>query len=217
MPLDVVTIDARTPERHRSSLRRAQRLQQAWRAIEATPLPGSSSEPYQFAIRLAKVAPFEDGHITRPAGESFLEPIDMESLEKETVVLFYPASLGAALAYPCPPALHKDPNTSSHRPFLVELGTLVGRNLRETFRNWPILTSQLIQILVFILLLGLVFLQLGPSQTDIQNRMRVLFFFVISVIFTTVSPLLNFFPVTRSPIKKERASGMYRSISVYPA
>ena len=83
------------------------------------------------------------------------------------------------------------------------LWLIASRNLKDTFRNRELLFASFFQVVIFTLLLGLVFYQQSMDYVSIQNRIGLLFFFLINSTFTTLSPVLNTFPMERKLYLKE--------------
>lgn len=100
---------------------------------------------------------------------------------------------------------------------IQETSILFTRSLKETMRDKQRLIATLIQTISLTAIFGLVFLQLGFSQQSIQNRVGLLFFIVINITFTVISPIVNEFPLEKRIIRKERESSSYRTLSLFIA
>ncbi|RKP19060.1 P-loop containing nucleoside triphosphate hydrolase protein, partial [Rozella allomycis CSF55] len=98
-----------------------------------------------------------------------------------------------------------------------EVWTLFTRYWKETIRYTLRLFAFFFQIVFLTVILGLVFLQIGFTQQDIQNRVGVLFFIIINIAFTTLTPLINEFPLEKPLIVRERFSKSFRISSLYIA
>ena len=98
-----------------------------------------------------------------------------------------------------------------------EIIELTKRYLREVYRNVSLLLITLAQLIIFLLLLGLTFLQIQGSSTAIQSFSGVTFFIIINLVFTVISPLLNVFPLEKQIIKKEVIERTYRAASAFIA
>ena len=94
---------------------------------------------------------------------------------------------------------------------------LLARESKNMFRNGQFQCARVIQSIFFYIFLGLAFLQMGHSQRDLQNRLGVLFFICINVVFSTLSPYLHIFADDRKCIIRERASDCYRGYVAYLA
>lgn len=92
---------------------------------------------------------------------------------------------------------------------------LFRRNLMEFARDTRFLKIQLFQKITFLLLLGLVFLQLGYSMESVQSRTGVIFFLLINGLFGTAGPILNVFPLEKRIISRERKTGFYDGCTAY--
>lgn len=95
------------------------------------------------------------------------------------------------------------------------LTTVFNRNLQNYLRNTSYIRSQILQRVVFILIVGLTFLNLGNSQRDIQSRAGVIFFILINSMFGVVGPIFNVFAREKKIIRRERASGYYNGFVMY--
>ncbi|KAK1348560.1 hypothetical protein LUQ84_002165 [Hamiltosporidium tvaerminnensis] len=94
---------------------------------------------------------------------------------------------------------------------------LLKRNFLDLLRDKKYLKIQIIQKIIFLLLLGLTYINLGYSQDAIQSRVGVIFFILINSVFGTAGPLLNIFPKEKRIIQRERRSGMYDGVTAYLA
>ena len=65
--------------------------------------------------------------------------------------------------------------------------------------------------------MGFVFFRVTLDSAGVQNRIGVLFFICVNQTFGIVMPALSVFPLQRLIIKRERASGSYRSSSAFMA
>lgn len=215
-----MTLDARNEKLLKDSYYRVKVFQDSWEKIESMD-PAAVIDNPLVPVTITMSTESDNEHETSQTSPSYIPgrmgtglPIDGQ----EQLSVTYPIS-----------RLHVQAvRTPEGGPLLQDIqrwGTTIGnefillfqRNMRDTLRNLALLRIQIVQIIVLILLLGLVFLQLGHSQTDIQNRIGVLFFFVINITFTIISPILNIFPLEKKIISRERAAGSYRSFSVFVA
>ncbi|KAI8855242.1 ABC-2 type transporter-domain-containing protein [Chytridium lagenaria] len=99
----------------------------------------------------------------------------------------------------------------------TQFSTLLGRNLKETFRDVGTLGATLGQGLVLCIVIGLLFFRLDRSQAGIQNRLGALFFIVVNQTFGVVMPNLAVLPLQRPIIVRERAAGTYAASAAYVA
>ncbi|KAM0687863.1 hypothetical protein COBT_000887 [Conglomerata obtusa] len=89
------------------------------------------------------------------------------------------------------------------------------RNVIELLRDRRYLIINIVQKLVFTLLLGLAYLQLGYSAESVLSRTGVIFFILINALFGTAGPIFNIFPSEKKIIYRERKSGLYDGITAY--
>lgn len=92
---------------------------------------------------------------------------------------------------------------------------LLKRNFSEYSRDSKYLKIQIIQKFIFLLLIGLPYLQLGYSTYSIQSRTGVIFFLLINSLFGTTGPILNIFPHEKKIIERERKTGFYDGVTAY--
>ncbi|KAH6563261.1 hypothetical protein BASA62_008687 [Batrachochytrium salamandrivorans] len=105
----------------------------------------------------------------------------------------------------------------NHVSWLVELRTLLQRNVKNEMRSIPRLLATLIQSTSIMLLLGFVFYKSGNDYMGIQNKVGVLYFMCINLTFSIVMPTLTLFPLERTIIARERAAGTYSASAVFIA
>ncbi|KAM0677120.1 hypothetical protein BDAP_002281 [Binucleata daphniae] len=91
------------------------------------------------------------------------------------------------------------------------------RNFTELVRDTNYLKVNIFQKIVFTLLLGLAYLQLGYSQESITSRTGVIFFILINSLFGTAGPIFNIFPAEKKIVYRERKSGLYDGVTAYIA
>jgi ABC-type multidrug transport system ATPase subunit/ABC-type multidrug transport system permease subunit len=185
--IDIVTLDRRTPESERASREEISRFAMCWDRIE---------EQRSLGFPSIRIPINEADTNTVKIPESFIR-----------VSMTIPSQVN-------PVDLISTKWPISRRK---EFALLLRRNLIDTFRNRRKICVESVQIIIFTILLGFVFFQLGNDQNSIQNRLGALFFFTINMIFTISSPLLNVFPLERKIIQKERSSGGCRTLSVFLA
>ncbi|KNH48526.1 hypothetical protein EDEG_05091 [Edhazardia aedis USNM 41457] len=89
------------------------------------------------------------------------------------------------------------------------------RNLVELWRDERYLRILFIQKVIFLLLLGLTFINLDYTEEGVMSRSGVIFFILINSLFGTAGPIINCFPLETRIINRERKSGMYDGISAY--
>lgn len=94
---------------------------------------------------------------------------------------------------------------------------LLERETKNTHRNLPFQLFRILQVSSFTVILGLAFLQMKYTQRGIQNRLGILFFIAINVVFTTANPYLLQFPEDKERIQRERATDNYSGWSAFIA
>ncbi|KAJ1967357.1 hypothetical protein H4R35_006729 [Dimargaris xerosporica] len=102
-------------------------------------------------------------------------------------------------------------------PWAKEFGLLVGRCWKTQMRNKLVVVSVILKWLLLTLLMGFSFFQLDRNQTDIQNRLGLLFYLPIDQAFGIVMPLLGVFSMDRDVMLRERNAHSYRVSSFYLA
>lgn len=96
-----------------------------------------------------------------------------------------------------------------------ELVVLSERKYLQIVRNPITLIGTAGQTIVLCIIIGFAFFRLGQSQADVLARIGVLFFIPINASFAVVFPILAIFPLQRAIMRRERASGLYRTSSFY--
>ncbi|CAM9798121.1 unnamed protein product [Pylaiella littoralis] len=103
---------------------------------------------------------------------------------------------------------------ASHKVYQASWSTQVAEVYKRTlimYRREPVLTKvRLGQTIVVALLVGLIFLQLGNSQSDVQSTMGVLFFVAINQGIVGTIGVLQVFPNEMPVFLREHDSGSYR-------
>ncbi|KAJ3220188.1 hypothetical protein HDU67_005514 [Dinochytrium kinnereticum] len=94
-------------------------------------------------------------------------------------------------------------NSRYNSSWTTQFSTLLGRNMKEVFRDPGSLGASIGQA-IFIFLI-----RLDLSQAGIQNRLGALFFIVVNQTFGVVMPMIGSIPLQRLIILRERASGCY--------
>ncbi|KAI8608211.1 P-loop containing nucleoside triphosphate hydrolase protein [Chytriomyces sp. MP71] len=98
-----------------------------------------------------------------------------------------------------------------------EVSTLLGRNMKDLFRNKGAIGATVGQAIFLVLLMGFVFFKLDNDAAGVQSRIGFLFFICINQTFGVVMPAIGVFPSVRTIFKRERASGCYRASSCFIA
>jgi len=86
---------------------------------------------------------------------------------------------------------------------------LAARRWRDLLRDKMKLRVQFAQYLFFAIVLGLIFLQLGKSQKNVQDRQGCLFFVCVQATFMSFMSNLNTFGPEKLVMQREMESGLY--------
>lgn len=95
------------------------------------------------------------------------------------------------------------------------LGLLCWRAWAEQSRDIPTIAVKCVITVVFSLILGGIYSNIGDSQDSIQNRTGLLFFVTINQAFTGLIAVLNTFPKEKTIVNRERAGRAYDTISYF--
>ena len=104
-----------------------------------------------------------------------------------------------------------------HPTWLTQVGILLERTFQEQFRQKSIIITSLSQTIVIGILIGLVYLKIGTSQTSIVRREPSLFFCAVNQGIFGALMVINSFPVERTLTLRERASGTYYASAYFIA
>jgi hypothetical protein len=99
--------------------------------------------------------------------------------------------------------------------WMSELVVLSERKYLQIIRNPITLIGTAGQTIVLCIIIGFAFFRLSNSQSDVLARIGVLFFIPINASFAVIFPILAIFPLQRAIMRRERASGLYRTSSFY--
>ncbi|KAJ1978287.1 hypothetical protein H4R34_003261 [Dimargaris verticillata] len=102
-------------------------------------------------------------------------------------------------------------------PWIFEFGVLLDRCWKAQLRNKFYIVANVAQYTIMTLLMGFTFFQIDYSQSSIQNRLGMLFFLPIGLIFGISMPLLGIFSLERNIMLRERSAGSYRVTAFYLA
>ncbi|KAI9352051.1 P-loop containing nucleoside triphosphate hydrolase protein [Obelidium mucronatum] len=102
-------------------------------------------------------------------------------------------------------------------PWYQELLVLLGRNMKDVFRNKGAIGATIGQAIFLVFLMGFIFFKLNNDPAGVQSRIGFLFFICINQTFGVVMPAIGVFPTVRTIFKRERAAGCYRASSCYIA
>ena len=105
--------------------------------------------------------------------------------------------------------------TSFEKPWFTEVGILLERNFKDSFRDKIYLGAMFFQTLFVSIFLGCTFLQISTDQSGIQTRIGSLFFITTNLIFSIVQPIILVWPLERQIIMRERSSHSYRTSAAF--
>ncbi|KAK8792777.1 hypothetical protein WA158_004941 [Blastocystis sp. Blastoise] len=109
--------------------------------------------------------------------------------------------------------LFKKCSTGWMNQFLV----LLDRSWKVAIRDDLTVKGRAFQMVFLAVIVGIVFLRLGFSQVDIQNRLGVIFFIMMDLAFGLVFATIQVFPLELNIFFPEYASGLYRVDTYYLA
>lgn len=98
-----------------------------------------------------------------------------------------------------------------------EMAILLGRNFILLWRSKLEFLAHLGETLIVCLLLSFVFFQLNDDFAGVQSRLGLLFTASLTMIISTVNPLLSVFAVDRAILLRERAGATYRVLPSFAA
>ncbi|KAJ1968931.1 hypothetical protein IWQ62_000945 [Dispira parvispora] len=102
-------------------------------------------------------------------------------------------------------------------PWVKEFYVLTKRCWTATIRSRILIFAAAGQALLMTLLMGFVFFQMDRNQSSIQNRIGLLFFLPINIMFSVVMPMQSVFSLEMAVMARERSGGTYRISSFYLA
>ena len=94
---------------------------------------------------------------------------------------------------------------------------LCWRTASEQWRNTKAFTFKMIMAIVFALIVGAIWCNIGLNQASIQDRVGVLFFIAINQTFNSTLAVFNTFPKEKVIVDRERDDKAYNSLSYYAA
>jgi ATP-binding cassette subfamily G (WHITE) protein 2 len=111
----------------------------------------------------------------------------------------------------------KDKSLPSRPSWFSQVWYLFLRAMQNVMRARMVLFAQLVQTIIFGILIGTVFLDIGTNQEGQKKRLSVLFFICINQGVFSALILINSFPSERLIVLRERASGAYYVSAYYVA
>lgn len=103
----------------------------------------------------------------------------------------------------------------AHRNHILkEFWILLERSMKDVVRDKLYIGAVSAQTVILLIILSCVYFKLSDSEEGIQNRIGVLFFICVNMIFSTIMPIIHMFPSEREILQRERYSNTHRVISV---
>ncbi len=90
---------------------------------------------------------------------------------------------------------------------------LCWRSWTEQSRNKGVIIAKFVGCIIFALIIGGIYSNIGDSQRSIQNRKGVLFFMLINQGFNSMTAVLNTFPMEKTVVNRERSGNAYSTLS----
>ena len=100
-------------------------------------------------------------------------------------------------------------DTPPRAPLFTQVKLLAARSFRDMFRSPVAFYARAFQTIVFILLLGLLYLKLTSDQEGVQDRVGLLFFTVVNQAMVSLINGAIVFPPERAIFLREQANGAY--------
>ena len=94
---------------------------------------------------------------------------------------------------------------------------LCWRTFTEQRRNIPAITVKLISAIIYGLLIGGLYSNIGYKQKSIQNRFGSLFFVCINQVMNSFVAVLNTFPSEKALVNRERSGRAYNTLQYFLA
>ncbi|KAJ2773850.1 hypothetical protein IWQ57_001101 [Coemansia nantahalensis] len=101
--------------------------------------------------------------------------------------------------------------------WLQEVLVLLKRDWAMTLRNTSFVRGLLVQCLALLIFVGFAFFQLKHDQKGVQNRIGLLYVFVLMSTFPVVFPAMTMIMAGRPVLFRERSGGTYRMSSYFVA
>ncbi|ETO17369.1 ABC transporter family protein [Reticulomyxa filosa] len=105
------------------------------------------------------------------------------------------------------------PQSAIHSSFSTQLSCLFTRELKILARDPRPSRVRLIQSVVFALLIGILYYNLGHDQTSLRNRFGAIFFLTVNTSLTGAISTVSTFPEQRLLFERERNNNMYSTIT----
>lgn len=100
-------------------------------------------------------------------------------------------------------------------PMQTQFKLLFIRAFNEIKRNKFATVIRTVSAIIFAILVGIIYLDLGVSQSSIQDRVGLLFFVIINASFGQLFGTINSFPPEKAVFCREYSSGFYSTLPYY--
>lgn len=99
---------------------------------------------------------------------------------------------------------------SSKVGLAYEYFLLLKRSYRDAYRQPIVTQSRVFQSIIFGMIVGTLFFNLGTSQTDIQNKNGCIFFILVNQMMSVFFSVVQTFPLQLKTFKQEHDKRLYR-------
>lgn len=107
--------------------------------------------------------------------------------------------------------------SDSHASWIRQFTVLLHRSALNIRRDPMLFKARMGQSIILGLLCGLIWLQLSDGQTQVQDRVGVLFFFILNQAMGNIMQMLNLFPLEMPVFAREYQGGFVRSDTYFLA
>ncbi|KAJ1925242.1 hypothetical protein IWQ60_004678 [Tieghemiomyces parasiticus] len=205
--MDLMTIDTITAEALSTSEARIEHLVQHYRAHG----PGVSSSGEKATMHPISCSPNASTSFSPNASHAGMpNPSQRASALETTVAATPPATVDAS-------DLPMATKTNWALSWYAEFGVLLARCWKAQIRAKFTIVAMAMRAIIMTLFLGFTYFQLDRDQPSIQNRIGLLFFVPIDLMFDAVMPRLLSFSLQADIMMRERSGGAYRVSSFYLA
>eukprot|EP00128_Syssomonas_multiformis_P002226 Colp12_sorted_trinity150504_noHs@14765 len=118
------------------------------------------------------------------------------------------AEVSKFVANPLGKGVHKR-SLKMQSSWATQFSILTRRSLANALRNKLIVKAKIGQTIFFSILVGLIFLRLGHTQSSIQDRQGALFFLAVNAVMSSAMGVLSVFGPERVVFAREYSSGFY--------
>ena len=93
---------------------------------------------------------------------------------------------------------------------MLEYWYLLKRSFRDSFRQHIVTKSRIIQSIIFGIIVGSLFYNVGNDQTDVQNKNGCVFFILVNQMMSLFFSVIQTFPLQLRTFKQEYDKRLYR-------